>query len=100
MGRSTDCPKRRESLAAWGKLLPRFAAKYTPSSYTRLKPVEGSAFIVESAPGPARVLFAEHQLCVAPDLAKVKDFRFPAFLLDVGGSGWNQIAGAKLELLP
>lgn len=46
------------------------------------------------------MLFAEHQLCVAPDLAKVKDFQFPAFLLDVGGSGWNQIAGAKLELLP
>jgi hypothetical protein len=93
-------PKRRESLAAWGRLLAQFAAKYTPRSHTRLKPVEGSAFIVESVPGPARVLFAEHQLGADPDMAQVKEFPFPAFLLDVDGYGWNQIDGPKLELLP
>lgn len=91
--------KNRDRMAAWGLLRAQFAAKYTPRSHTSQSPSEGSVFILEVAPGPARVVFVAHKLGTQPDLATAKEFPFPPFLMDVLGTGWNQVGGPRLELL-
>lgn len=90
----------RDRMAAFGRLRAQFAARYTPRTHTRLGPAEGSAFILEVVPGPARVVFVDHKLGSDPDPLTARDVPFPPFLMDVLGDGWNQVGGPKLELLP
>ena len=88
-----------ELVEVWGRLLAQFAGEFHGGygSSTRSRPVK--VFVVESRPGPARVLYVGAGPDVKPTLDMIAEFEFPPFVRDLARASWNRSGERQLSLV-